>query len=252
MKNQYFGDVNDYLKYGLLRLILGVTGWRLLVAWMLTPDDGSRDGGRRRYLEQADCYRQYDPELYEFLRARLVKNREDPRVFLLEESGMLPRTTFHSCLVPDRREAREAWRACLYEAARDRDLVFFDPDNGIEVPSRPIGRKGSSKYVAWQELETIWTQGEERGTSLLVYQHFPREPRDEFVRRIRAEVRKRLGGRAFVRAFRTRHVLFLLALQEEHRARYTMICRRVRQCWEGQVWPAGSSGGRGTGRRARC
>ena len=43
MKNQYFGDVNDYRKYGLLRAISLNTDWNLLVAWMLKPDDGGPD-----------------------------------------------------------------------------------------------------------------------------------------------------------------------------------------------------------------
>ncbi len=50
MKNQYFGDVNDYRKYGLLRALQGDGAGGLLVAWMLTPDDGSGDGGLRSYL----------------------------------------------------------------------------------------------------------------------------------------------------------------------------------------------------------
>jgi hypothetical protein len=45
MKNQYFGDINDYRKYGLLRILQSTGNGRLLVAWMLTPDGGSRDGG---------------------------------------------------------------------------------------------------------------------------------------------------------------------------------------------------------------
>jgi hypothetical protein len=40
MKNQYFGDINNYRKYGLLRAVIHATRLRLLVAWMLTPDDG--------------------------------------------------------------------------------------------------------------------------------------------------------------------------------------------------------------------
>ena len=41
MKDQYFGDINDYRKYGLLRAITASSGLRLLVVWMLTPDEGS-------------------------------------------------------------------------------------------------------------------------------------------------------------------------------------------------------------------
>ncbi len=46
MKNQYFGDINDYRKYGLLRSVLAASRMSLFVAWMLTEDDGSSDGGR--------------------------------------------------------------------------------------------------------------------------------------------------------------------------------------------------------------
>jgi hypothetical protein len=48
MKNQYFGDINDYRKYGLLRMLHSTGDGRLLVAWMLTPDDGSQVSGSRR------------------------------------------------------------------------------------------------------------------------------------------------------------------------------------------------------------
>ena len=44
MKDQYFGDINDYRKYGLLRAIIRAGRLRILVAWMLTVDDGSTDG----------------------------------------------------------------------------------------------------------------------------------------------------------------------------------------------------------------
>jgi hypothetical protein len=53
MKNQYFGDINDYRKYGLLRAWQAAGNGTLLVAWMLTPDDGSRDGGSRSYLTRS-------------------------------------------------------------------------------------------------------------------------------------------------------------------------------------------------------
>ena len=54
MKNQYFGDINDYRKYGLLRALQSNGDGRLLVAWMLTPDDGGPDGGFRTYLQESE------------------------------------------------------------------------------------------------------------------------------------------------------------------------------------------------------
>ena len=60
MKNQYFGDINDYRKYGLLLALQSNGAGSLLVAWMLTPDDGGRDGGLRSYLKVPDIWAKYD------------------------------------------------------------------------------------------------------------------------------------------------------------------------------------------------
>jgi hypothetical protein len=67
LKNQYFGDVNDYRKYGLLRCITDASGLSLGVCWMLTEDDGSNDGQDRRYLSNPSKYRSRDPDLYDRL-----------------------------------------------------------------------------------------------------------------------------------------------------------------------------------------
>lgn len=95
--------------------------------------------------------------------------------------------------------------------ASDIDLVFLDPDNEIEVPSKPIGRKGASKYSAWQEIDEL----REAGCSLLIYQHFPREPRAAFAERMMSALRDRAEA-PFIAALRTAHVLFLLAAEERH------------------------------------
>jgi DNA helicase II / ATP-dependent DNA helicase PcrA len=44
VKDQYFGDVNDYIKYGLLRC-LSRAGIGVGVCWMLTPNDQGTDEG---------------------------------------------------------------------------------------------------------------------------------------------------------------------------------------------------------------
>jgi hypothetical protein len=123
---------------------------RLLVAWMLTPNDGSRDGKFRSYLRDRETWRRYDPELFAGL-AGLLRLTSIPEVSIIERSALLPRTSYYSAVVPDTGRERDAWRQGLFSAASDADLVFVDPDNGIEVASKPVGRKGSSKYVTWQE-----------------------------------------------------------------------------------------------------
>ncbi len=43
MKDQYFGDLNDYMKYAILREF-EMAGLRLALHWMWTPNDRSNDG----------------------------------------------------------------------------------------------------------------------------------------------------------------------------------------------------------------
>ncbi|HHQ49329.1 MAG TPA: hypothetical protein ENK19_10670 [Acidobacteria bacterium] len=240
MKNQYLGDVNDYRKYGLLRALQGAVRDRLLVAWMLTPDDGSRDGGFRSYLEDPGRWRRYDPELFDGI-AGLLRSSPAPDVSGIECSGLLPDASYYPVMVPDGRGERELWRRGLLQAAGDAGWVFLDPDNGIEVASKPVGRKGSSKYVTWGELEALWSAG----CSLLIYQHFRREPREPFARRLISELRRWTGARC-TEAFRTPHVLFLLVAQPRHAERFREGIRLVSRRWNAQIRPMGLANGHGT------
>jgi hypothetical protein len=233
LKNQYFGDVNDYRKYGLLRCFQRVGCPRLLVAWMLTSDDGGRDGRRRSYLESPQRWRAHDSALYTGLR-NLLRGGRRPDVTLLEDATLLPRASFYSAIVPDRRSARDDWRDALLAAAKGADLVFLDPDNGLEVSSRPIGRKDSSKYVSWVEVGALWRAG----CSVLLYQHFRRESHVVFASRIANELSLRTGARA-IEAFRTPHVLFIFMAQERHASWLSSVGSMLNRHWTGQITPMG-------------
>ncbi len=230
MKDQYFGDVNDYRKYGLLRALQAGGLGGLLVAWMLTGNDKRRDGNMREYLDRPDRWRHIDSQLYDGLR-QVLQTADQPSVSLIHDAGLLPRTRFFSDIVPDDMVEREAWRRRLLLAAQGADLVFLDPDNGIEVKSKPVGRKDSSKYVTWSEIDQLW----ESGCSVLVYQHFTREKRQAFMERLSTELRQRTSA-PLVAAFRTPHVLFLLAAQERHRESMTAVTDGPGlEAWRGQI-----------------
>ena len=98
MKNQYFGDINDYRKYGLLRAILRASGLRTLVAWMLTPDDQRSDGNFVSYLENSARWSHHDPDLFRHLQEVLAHGA--PRhVDLMERSSLLPGAKYCSAVV---------------------------------------------------------------------------------------------------------------------------------------------------------
>lgn len=230
MKNQYFGDINDYRKYGLLRRIIGVTGFRVLVAWMMTPDDGSTDGNSISYLQDPSRWAHYDPILFSSLVELLTDGRER-RVSLIKNTDLIPNACFYSAVTPDQWVERRVWFSALEEQARGMDFVFLDPDNGMEVKSKPYGGKGSSKYLFWREVEALWSSGK----SLLIYQHFIREKRPLFIQRMLVALRSATPG-SFVEAFSTPRVVFLMALQPGHQHLHRPIVDTVQESWEGQIW----------------
>jgi len=209
VKNQYFGDVKDYLKYGLLRCFAS-SGLELGVLWLLTRDDGSSDGSDRRYLEQPS-WREHDPALYDFLKATCAKP-SGRMVSNLETSGLL-NARYFSEFIPELDVARESAFERAGEALAGSHLLFFDPDVGVEVKSTAYGARGSSRYVYWRELEAAW----ENGTSLLIYQHFPRQEHAVFAARMAEEVRSHAPA-ATVYTLASQDVVYLLAVQPSHKS----------------------------------
>src|SRR5436309_725994 len=202
MKNQYFGDINDFRKYGLLRTLQRTSGLTVGVCWCLTNDDAGGDGELRKYLSQPKRWRHYDSDLYELLR-RLLDPDMPRSVSLAPEWNLVPGASFFDPLLPDSRSARTAYFEKARRALASCDVVFLDPDNGIEVPSTGLGVFGSSKYVYWSELKAMYAAGQ----SLLVYQHFPRVVRERFVPFLSARLSDELLGSTVV-AFSTAHVVF--------------------------------------------
>jgi hypothetical protein len=171
MKDQYVGDVNDFYKYALLREMAGADDGRLVVAWMRTAPDATRDGRDLGYLASPERFRAVDPELFDRLSQVVVAGNRS--LAAVEQRGILPAAAFYSELVSDDAAGRAEWFRRLRAILRPGDLVFFDPDNGLEVRSVRPGRQNASKYLHWLEL----SEALERKRSLCVYQHFARRPR---------------------------------------------------------------------------
>jgi hypothetical protein len=229
MKNQYFGDINDYKKYGLLRSIIRITGFRVLIAWMLTPDDGGPDGNLTAYLHNLKDYRYHDPVLFDGLRAMSLAT-SNRSVGLIESTNLLPKVTYFSAMTPDSAAERAKWFDSLVAHADHSDMVFLDPDNGLQVKSRPYGRKYSSKFLYWHEVERLWSVGQ----SLLIYQHFIREKRPIFVQRMLEALQQRTPG-SLVEAFSTANVVFLMALQPRHQELHGGIVETVQAHWQARI-----------------
>jgi hypothetical protein len=201
MKDQYVGDVNDYLKYALLRAVSEPS--ELAVVWMLTASDARSDGLKLGYLHQSDKYRHIDPVLFDSLAQLVADGLRSVRE--IEQALLLGDAVFVSDVLDDTKANRSRYVACACATIEQRRIVFFDPDNGLAVSSVAKGARGSSKYLYWDEVAAVYA----RGHSLLIYQHFPRRPRQEFLRSIAGKLQETTGCTR-VLAVATPHVAFLL------------------------------------------
>ena len=72
------------------------------------------------------------------------------------------------------------------------------------------------------------------GSSVLVYQHYPRVERSRFVPFLADRLGEEIGA-ARVNAFATPHVVFLLAHQGVHEAACHRAVAAVQAAWHGQI-----------------
>jgi hypothetical protein len=137
----------------------------------------------------------------------------------IEIEGIVPDATFFDEFTPDKLPERQAFHARCMAAFADRDLVFFDPDNGLEVKSVPKGWKRSSKYVFECEIGDHYRAGR----SALIYQHFPMHVTHEAcIANAASRLAARLPG-VSICSIVTAHVVFLLAVRSEHEARAAAV-----------------------------
>jgi hypothetical protein len=229
MKHQYFGDVNDYIKYGLLRCFTAAD-FKIGVCWMLTPDDQRPDGRKTQYLARPQEWKSHDPDLFSHL-SKTLATPNGRHLRHIEGPRHIPRARFFGAMVPDSRVERTSWSKDMLNALPDSDLLFFDPDNGIEVSSKAIGQKGSSKYIYWEELIQSWNHAK----SLLVFQHFPRVKRDEYIPARVEEMAFHLPGSSVI-PLRSANVLFLLAHRPTDSARISGVVDLVKEKWPRRIW----------------
>src|SRR3954463_4138966 len=99
MQDRYVGDLGDYGKYGLLRVLARSSGLRIGVAWYRVPNEGhNADGKHTSYLHN-ERFRECDPELFGALKGLVFDNGvlqpERRRVEHIHTLGILPSDTVY-------------------------------------------------------------------------------------------------------------------------------------------------------------
>ena len=170
MQNRYVGDTGDFSKYLLLK-ILCKTDLKLGVNWCLAKNDSiGNDGKFINYLDHEENeFSLADQDLFEGLRS-IVKTMSR-NVNSVINGKILPESvTFYSELIPIGVN-RFAWHEKGMEKLTGCDIIFYDPDNGLEIKSKGRLHKDSIKYVFYEEIRNTFNSGK----SIIVYQHANRQ-----------------------------------------------------------------------------
>ena len=155
MQKQYFGDFTDFYKFFFLKNIIGK--YKLGINWYLTPDDGSNDGNKK--IANKPELEKIDDVLYNILSERkfskiikyfdekVEEYRDEYREFNLEYK----------------------YETDSFNKLRKQDIIFFDPDTGIEMPSKKLSER--YKYISYRTITKYWNDNK----TLIIFQHKDRQ-----------------------------------------------------------------------------
>ena len=229
MQDKYVGDVGDFGKYILLNTIVEHSdhGVILGVNWYYVQrDEGANtDGNHTDYLTKANessvSYENCSPLLYSKLATIVDHNR---RLSEIENARVLaPETLFHRKPIPiprhngdsrsrrEREEWYEASKRKLYEA----DIIFVDPDNGIQPIRTRKDQVVSIKYAFYDEIEQYYRLGK----SVIIYNHRDRRPQEEYEAKI-ILTRRIVGSWNSIKVVRFKRVSvrdYVFLVQPKHR-----------------------------------
>lgn len=183
MKNQYFGDIGDYGKYGLLKF-LAEHDVKVAVNWYLTEDDGTNTGKFTEYLEKVkeSSYSKYDAEIICILKEMLLPKPGVRDVEQFELKNAIPEAVYYHEMLrmreystrEERKFHRDEWHSRALVACDGAELVFLDPDNGLM--EKPNYTKTAEKYIFPCELAEYY----KRGQDVAYYCHKGRRKPDQW------------------------------------------------------------------------
>ena len=166
----------------------------------------------------SDC----DPELYGKLKKLVLSGMRC--IDAIENGGILPSDTlFHSTPLSfdnvhqkeAKRAMRQEWIKARLKAVKEAEIVFVDPDNGLEIPSTDCFGKKGPKFVYYKDLLLCW----KRGQSLIIYQHADRRGVNEQAAQRCTELSDELSGaKPIALRFSRRSTRVYFVLAQPHHA----------------------------------
>lgn len=177
MKNQYTGDIGDYTKLGILRWLEKV-GFSIGLNWYITPDEPKHsktftDGKHTKFLEY-DCD---TPDIDLFCALQKIGLSQNRSVARLERAKLFENTLFWNKILEGK--SRDKWHLEAIKKLGKQDVIFLDPDNGLEVKSTKPYSKNGNKYTTYKEVADYYA----KGSTVIIYNHRDRKPENEYLKR---------------------------------------------------------------------
>ena len=232
MKNQYFGDKNDYIKYALIRRLIRHNDVNAAICWMMTESDKSGDTRNIHYLREpfAQLWSPIDEDLFKCLQKAVCVTRQR-NVRVIKDSGLLGDTCFYQDKLPKIPEERRKYFQEFLIRADGRKLVFFDPDTGIKPDRWGYNDSPTPEHLYLSEVADAL-----KNHSLLVYQHEARgKPIEHAVLRLRDKLFKAAKNARQVHVFYAASVAVGLMLHPDHTDKFTNQIEGIKEEWAGFV-----------------
>jgi hypothetical protein len=187
MKNQYFGGNKDLFTYDLIWQVLhaGLVNHFTFVP-MLTPDDDKKHGEKwNRDKAKAGTE---NKELMSFLDGCVKEGKRD----IKQLERFFSRYGIKMTIYSGRDEYfshqnRQEYFAQIGDKLLSNSLVFIDPDIGMEV------RSPGQEHLLYSEVRSLYERMDE-SSILMLFQHFPRRPRQEYLNMRAEELKEKVSG----------------------------------------------------------
>ena len=217
MQDRYTGDLGDFSKLGILR-VLQKAELSIGLNWYLVPDENhNSDGKYVKYLCQ-EAFKACDEALW--LELKNIVENDHRKAYYLEDEKILrakffsERLDFTGKTKVEREAFRWDWHKRAVAALSGNDIICVDPDNGLIVPSA-AGKPKENKYVLENELADYYKQG----SSVIYYQHKARKPDNFYICRHRELIESPCfpGAKGLALKFiTTSHRYYFFILQPRH------------------------------------
>lgn len=175
MQDRYAGDIGDFGKFGFLKFV-EYEGLKVGVNWYptepVTKKESRNNDGKYGVTKSNKKFHRWlfcDKTLFEKLE-KVYKGKRS--VANIEKQEPLKTNCYYSDKLDA--QSRDTWHAKALKKLSKCDVVFLDPDNGLEVDSAK--GKSLNKYVLLKEIKSYL----DRGQSVIFYNHRSRKKADKY------------------------------------------------------------------------